>query len=41
MLITLLSFSEYLATKLVPLNNETCNAMPTVIDLNPIGLIKY
>ena len=35
-LIALLRFSESLATKCVSLNNESCMARPTVIDLNHV-----
>ena len=37
-LIGLLSFSEFLATKCVSLNNEPCMIRPFLIDLNPVEL---
>ena len=39
--IALLSFSGFLATKCVSLNNELCVIRPTLIDLNPIKLNYY
>ena len=41
MFITLLNFNGSLATKFVSLNNETCMARPTLIDLNPVELNYY
>ena len=41
MFIALLSFSGSLATKSVSLNNETCMARPTLIDLSHIKLNYY
>ena len=41
MFIWLLSFSRYLATKCMPLNNEKCEIRPTIIDLNPAELKYY
>ena len=41
MFITLLSFSESLATKCVTLNDETCMVRPTLIALNHIELKCY
>ena len=38
MAIVLLSFSGYLATKCVSLNNQPCMTRPTVFDLNPVEL---
>ena len=40
-LIALLIFNESLTTKYVSLNNETCMARPTLIDLNPVELNYY
>ena len=40
MFIGLLSFSGYLATKCMSLNNEQCQAKLTLIDLNHVEL-KY
>ena len=37
----LLSFSEYLATKCLFLNDEPCMVRPTLIDLNPVELKYY
>ena len=39
--IALLSFSRSLATKCVPLNNESCMTILTLMDLNPIELNYY
>ena len=41
MLFILLSFSESLATKCVPLNDEPCMARPTHFYLNPAELKYY
>ena len=41
MFIVLLSFSRYLATKCVSLNNEPCMTRSTNIDLNPVDLNYY
>ena len=38
MFIALLSFIGYLATRCVPLNNDPCLIMPTLIDLNPVEI---
>ena len=32
------SFSRFLATKCMSLNNEPCMIRPTLIDLNPVDL---
>ena len=37
-LIVILSHSEYLVTKSLPLNEEPYMVRPTLIDLNPIKL---
>ena len=37
----LLSFSESLATKCVPLNDEPCMTRPTLFYLNPVELKHY
>ena len=39
--IALLSFSETLATKCIPLSKETCKIRPTLINLNPLELKYY
>ena len=39
--IKLLSFSEYLATKYLFLNDETCMVRPTLIDMNSVKLKYY
>ena len=39
--IVLLSFSEYLATKCLLLNDESCMVRPTPIDMNPLELKYY
>ena len=39
--IALLSFGRSLSFKCVPLNNEPCVIMPTLIDLNPVELKCY
>ena len=39
--IVLLSFSESLATKCVPLNDKPCMIRPTLKDLNPVELKCY
>ena len=41
MLIRLLTFSRYLATKYMSLNNEQCRTRPPLIDLNRVELIYY
>ena len=41
MFIVLLSFSESLATKFLSLNDASCMARPTLIDLNPVELKYY
>ena len=41
MFLVLLSFSEFLATKCVKLNDEPCTARPALIDLNPVELKDY
>ena len=38
MFITLLSFSDSLATRCVSLNNESCLIRPTLVFLNTVGL---
>ena len=40
-IIVLLNFSEYLATKCVPLNDGPCMIRPTLIDLNPVEFKHY
>ena len=39
--VPLLKFTKSLGTKCVSLNNESCIARPTLIDLNPIELNYY
>ena len=39
--LVLLSFSEFLATKCVSLNDEPCMIRHTIIDLNSIDLKYY
>ena len=39
--IALLSFSETLATKCIPLSKETCKIRPTLINLNTLELKYY
>ena len=39
--IVLLTFIEYLATKYVSLNFESCMVRPTLIDLNPVAFKYY
>ena len=39
--IILLSFSSFLATKCVSLNDEPCIVRSTIIDLNPVELKCY
>ena len=41
MFIVLLSFSNSLATKCVPLNNEPCMIRPFLVDLNLVELKYY
>ena len=39
--VVLLSFSEYLSTKCLFLNDEPCMVRPALIDMNPIELKNY
>ena len=41
LLIVLLSFSEFLATKCLFLNDEPCMVRPTFIDMNPSKFKHY
>ena len=41
MFISLLSFSESLATKCLSVNNEPFMIRPTLVDLNPVELKYY
>ena len=41
MFISLLSFSESLATKRLSVNNEPYMIRPTLVDLNPVELKYY